>query len=177
MSVTDAWKLSFYHRIIDPNRAAFDDYKKTTIKKFAGCLSLQLISCACSLLSDVDPIDNIRSVVTTTTSGSDLSDLTKNLSQDSTVSSIRSMVDANSNIHRLCKLPKRDEEGLKKKSLARKCKMCSERGVRHDVKYYCHDCGMSHSFCSPDEYNKERDCFAEHVRKIKRVIPKRTATR
>ena len=57
--------------------------------------------------------------------------------------------------------------------MTRKCKICWEKGKRHDVKYYCRDCGIDHNYCSPDSFNKDRDCFLEHVRQVKRRLPKR----
>ena len=173
MCVTDCWKLAFHHKLIDSNRAAFSDDKKTTIQRFAGYLSLQLISCASTLLSESDPIDNIRCVeISSNTDSSLLSDMTKNVSNE-TVDSIRTLADASKTTHRLCKPPKRDTDGQKKYSMTRNCKMYLENGDRHQVTYYCYDCGMTASYCSPDSFNKERDCFAKHVRLVKKDIPKR----
>ena len=175
MCVTDTWKLAYFHKIIDPNRAGFSEEKKTSIQRFAGSLAIQLISSASSLLSEYDVVENVRSIEIEATSSSMTSDLTKqHCSSIDTVDSLRPpLIDANNCIHRLVKLPK-SEGGQKKYSLSRKCKMCWEKGVRHDVTYFCYDCGMSSSFCSPDgSKNKNRDCFLEHVRQIKRVLPKR----
>ena len=173
MNVTDTWKLAFHHRIIDPNRAAFGEDKKTSIQRFAEFLSIQLISCASSLLSEVDPIKNMR-LIDVVSESSLLSDLSKQQSSVDTVNSLRPpLMDANNCLHRLVKLPKKGGADQKKDSLSRKCKLCWEKGVRHDVTYYCFDCGMNASFCSPDLFNKDRDCFLDHVRQIKRILPKR----
>ena len=144
------------------------------IKKFAGALALQLLSCASSLLSDEpNPVsvdtDRSRTTITSSTTASSLS-----LTPDKNIELRRPLVDANQGIHRLAKLPMKATEVSKRKgSMTRKCKICLERGIRHDVSYYCFDCGMTHSYCSPDMWNKSRDCFAEHVRQIKRIVPKR----
>ncbi len=147
------------------------------IKKFAGSLALQLISCASALLREVDPMESVTSV-DLNDEVSPVSDLT-NKSQfsdskisEETVSSLNALTDANNKIHRLCCLPKKD--GDKGATMTRKCKICHESGVRHDVKYFCYDCGMNYSYCSPDLFNKTRDCFSEHVRRIKKELPKRT---
>jgi len=96
----------------------------------------------------------------------------------SVIKILRTLTDANNKLHRLVKLPKKKTENSKHKgTMARKCKLCQERGVRHDVVYYCFDCGDSSNYCSIDQHNKTRDCFMEHVRSIKRHLPNRRAAK
>ena len=178
MSLSDAWKLAGWHKIIDSRKEYVNDDKKMGIKKFAGIVALQLISCAGSLLMDqpnLVPIYQPSMPINTVVVRSPLSDITK---LTGSTSSLRTMKDANNNEHRLAKLPpKVTENSNQKGTLTRKCKLCNEKGIRHDVVYYCLDCGIGYNYCSIDKHNTTRDCFAEHVRKIKRELPKRKRAR
>jgi len=175
MTVADAWKISGLHKIIDGRKENLMDEKKMGIKKFAGALGWQLVSWASSLLNDGSgPLDN-RSVEVTSDSP-EVSELTRptQSSNATTIMSIRTLKDCNANTHSMMKLPKRETDVSKRKgSLTRKCKLCHEKGIRHDVVYYCFECGINHNYCSPDSWNKERDCFLEHVQQIRRILPKR----
>ena len=176
MTVTDAWKLAAIHRINDSSADAFYEHKRMGIKLFAGALGLHLISCASQLLNN-EPMRVSVSVVSSNSLDSRISEMT-NLSSSNysstSVDSIRTLTDANKNPHRLLKLPPKQTDNARNKgTMTRKCKFCWEKGIRHDVVYYCYDCGMQSSFCSPDNFNKDRDCFAFHVRQIKRDLPKR----
>ena len=180
ISVNDAWKLAQWHKIIDSRKELSSDDKKMGIKKFAGALALQLISCASLFLSNsLQPIENI-SITMPSSVESQVSEVTNSTTNTSTntIESLRSLKDANNNVHTLVKLPKKVTEKSKHKgSLSRKCKICDEKGVRHDVVYYCLECEMSHNYCSPDKFNQSRDCFAEHVRRMKRSLPQRKRKR
>jgi hypothetical protein len=86
------------------------------------------------------------------------------------------MYDVNGQPHNLCKHSTNDECGMKKKTRTSKCKICMEKRIRHDVVYYCSECGIDHSFCSIDKHNKEWDCFHEHVRRMARLSKRKRAT-
>lgn len=173
MSVADAWRLASVHKMIDFSKKNIEEEKKLSIKKFAGILAFQLISTASSLLSD-EPMPIVSIVV----KGDLASDVVSKISStdSSTIGVIRTLKDANQKYHRLVKLPKKKTGDTRHKgSMSRKCKVCMDRGIRHDVVYYCLDCGENQNFCSPDNYNKDRDCFSAHVRSIKRCLPTRNS--
>jgi hypothetical protein len=183
MCVTDAWRLASVHKLINNSRkkVCIDDEKKMAIKKFSGIVAFQLISTVSTLLSD-DPMQvvSIFSVGEPKDENDDISQLNSTLSSESSgvIKVLRTLTDANHKPHRLVKLPrKRTENSRHKGTMARKCKLCQERGIRHDVVYYCLDCGENNNYCSLDQHNKTRDCFMEHVRSIKRCLPSRRVVR
>jgi hypothetical protein len=106
-----------------------------------------------------------------------MSDLTLSLASSSEACHpIRTLFDANNEKHSLCKLPIKvtmGKYGKRSYTMKRCCKVCLEKGFRRDVLYYCHECGMEHNFCTIDKYNKDRDCFREHVRMITRTLKRR----
>jgi len=175
MTVTDSWRLAHYHKLIDKNRVERDEYIKTGIKRFAGYVAMQLLSCSSTLLRDNDDIPpfGISRQVQVDEVTRQVSDLT---SSSSLTKSYRTLYDVNGHPHNLCKHSTNDEHGKKKKTRTRKCKICMEKRIRHDVVYYCRECGTDHSFCSVDKYNHERDCFLKHVRLIARLSKRKRAT-
>jgi len=178
MSVSDAWKLAGWHKLIDNRKEYVNEDKKMGIKKFAGVIALQLISCAGYILmeqSNLVPMYQPNMPISTVVIRSPLSDITK---LTGSVGSLRIMKDANNKEHRLAKLPpKVTVNSNQKGTLTRKCKLCNEKGIQHGVVYYCVDCGIGYNYCSIDKHNTTRDCFAEHVRRIKRDLPKRKRAR
>ena len=78
---------------------------------------------------------------------------------------IRSACDANGILHYLVKYDVTQDPSGQKCMKMRKCNLCAEAGKHHDVGQYCVTCGESYSLCNKCD---ERDCFNEHVKKIKR---------
>ncbi len=162
--------MHYYHKLIDPKRLPDNDYDehRTSSKKFAGYLAMQLISCASSLLKeDIDvPPFGITRTLNIEEGPEFISDLTQS---SVTFHRFRTLKDSNGHEHNLCKHPIKETTGKKKCRLSRQCIICKEKCIRHDVVYYCHECGTESSFCSPDKHNTERDCFQIHVSRIKRL--------
>jgi len=172
MSVTDAWRLAYYHSVIDKKRASngYSDTHRTGIKRFAGIVASQLIHCSSSLIPYDDDIPPARMIPLPVEGGSvPLSDMTNSSSSNP---SLRTYIDVNGHPHNLCKHLKNDVHGSKKYTKTRKCRLCWEKGIRHEVGYYCLECGPDHSYCS----NEERDCFAKHVKKVTRISKRMRAS-
>ncbi len=83
---------------------------------------------------------------------------------------IHSGMDANGLLHYLVKYEVTKDPSGRKQTKMRKCKLCIEGGKRRDVGQYCVTCGEIYSLC-----NKcyARDCFDEHIKKIKRITRQR----
>jgi len=173
ITVTDSYRLAYYHKLIDAKRSDNDfDEQRTTSKKFAGYLAMQLLSCASSLLKEDDDIPPFGISRTLNVGGGleFISDLTQ---PSVTFQSFQTLYDSNGHEHNLCKYPVKDTNGKKKCRLSRQCVICKENNIRHDVVYYCQECGMDHSFCSIDKHNNQRDCFRIHVSRIQRQSKRR----
>jgi hypothetical protein len=100
-------------------------------------------------------------------SGGNLSSITGSKIPEDIVP-IHSIADANGLVHLMVKLPLKKDSSGRRKTLACMCKLCKEKNIRHDVTYYCHTCGLSANYCSPDDRQHHRDCFLLHVNAIKR---------
>jgi hypothetical protein len=175
INVTDAFLLSIHHKIINFMTSSNEEKEmKVGIQRFAGILSYQLIQMAKKLNAPPErflPEDCLGSnfMLKLPDSMSDLSSPT--LTNSGTLSSsnkviIRSLHDANGNLHCLVKYDVTQDPSGRKRTKMRKCKICIEREKRRDVGQYCMSCGESFSLC--DKCN-DRDCFREHVTRIKRI--------
>jgi len=80
---------------------------------------------------------------------------------------ICSIADANGLMHLMVKLPLKKGSSGRKRTLARMCKLCKAKNIHHYVTFNCYTCGLSASYCSPDDKH-EHDCFLLHVKAIKR---------
>jgi hypothetical protein len=172
INVTDSWKLATYHGII--NFSKKDPQKMMTVTRFAGVLGWQLIKNA-SFLSQSALSSRFASTgdvcptvsVSVPYSGGNLSSVTgSDIPED--IVPIRSIADANGLVHLMVKLPLKKDISGRRRTLARMCKLCKEKKIRYDVTYYCHTCGLSANYCSPDDRQGLRDCFLFHVKAIKR---------
>jgi hypothetical protein len=92
--------------------------------------------------------------------------LTSSFQQTRGKNAIRSGADANGILHHLVKYNVMRDPSSRKRTKMRKCKLCLENGKQHDVGQYCNTCGESFSLCNKCD---NRDCFAEHIKKIKRI--------
>ncbi len=153
-----------------------------TITRFAGILGWQQIKNASVLsqpafssrfasTSDVCPTVS----VSVPHSGGNISSVTgSDVPED--ILPIRSVPDANGMVHSMVKLPLRKDSSGRRRTLARMCKLCKEKNIRHDATYYCYTCGLSANYCSPDDRQGHRDCFLLHVKAIKQNRSRRLET-
>ncbi len=79
---------------------------------------------------------------------------------------IRSGMDANGLLHYLVKYEVTKDPSGQKRTKMRKCKLCIEGGKRRNFGQCCITCGESYSLCNKCD---ARDCFDEHIKKIKRI--------
>jgi hypothetical protein len=77
---------------------------------------------------------------------------------------VRQLEDANSKLHFLVKYDTTTDPSACKRSKARPCKLCKEKGSRKDTIYYYILCGLGCSFCN----DPNRDCFKDHFMSIAR---------
>lgn len=173
-------KTHTFHGIIDGSRSVDDPKQcRMRVKKFTGIVAFQLLSWGSKLLQDniMSPTNHSISTIQVDGPSLAMSDLTLSLASSSEACHpIRTLFDANNEKHSLCKLPIKvtmGKYGKRSYTMKRCCKVCLEKGFRRDVLYYCHECGMEHNFCAIDKYNKDRDCFREHVRMITRTLKRR----
>jgi hypothetical protein len=170
----NTWKLADWHKIVNPPNAREDS--KMTIKKFAGVLCYQLVTNTSAFLSSPvrEPrlLSEISLPAVTSASATEVSDVTTSPSGEGQNRHIpiRTLKDNNGLLHHQVCFPVTVGKNGKKSTLTRLCKLCKENeGKKHLVGYYCLTCGESNSFCCPNKYNIERDCFKEHVENIKRT--------
>jgi hypothetical protein len=173
INVTDAWKLASFHGII--NFSKKDPEKMMTITRIAGVLGWQLIHIASTLtqpasfscFASINTSDvNCPLVSVSIPPNSKCSSLTCSDVPDGIVP-ICSIADANGLMHLMVKLPLKKGSSGRKRTLARMCKLCKAKNIHHYVTFNCYTCGLSASYCSPDDKH-ERDCFLLHVKAIKR---------
>jgi len=171
ITVTDAFLLCNYHKVINGG-ASENQEKKTTIQRFAGILAHQLIQMANKLesgnASKFLPEDDDGFMLSIPESSQDFSSpmLTSSFAITSGKNVIRSGMDANGLLHYLVKYEVTKDPSGRKRTKMRKCKLCIEGGQRRDVGQYCITCGESYSLCNKCE---DRDCFDEHIKRIKRI--------
>jgi hypothetical protein len=114
------------------------------------------------------PEDDPMYMVSVSHQSSDLSSptLTSSFPITSGKNVIRSATDANGILHFLVKYDVTKDPSGRKRTKMRKCKLCMEAGKRRDVGQYCATCGESYSLCNKCD---ARDCFDEHIKRIKRI--------
>jgi len=177
INVVDTLKLANYHILL--NAPGTKEDSKMSIKRFAGILCHQLVtntsaftsaslrqSGMCSEISmPSKPILNTQ----------DISDVTTNTeNKEDFHVPIRSLKDNNGLFHhQVCYHVSVSKAG-KRSTLTRECKLCKELGKKkHLVGYYYMTCGETASYCCPNTYNTDRDCFKEHVERIQRSSNRR----
>jgi hypothetical protein len=145
--------------------------KRNTIQRFAGILAHQLIQMANNCEGDSGskflPESDPAFMVSVTQQSSNISSptLTSSFQITSGKNVIRSACDENGILHYLVKYDVTQDPSGRKRTKMRKCKLCAEARKRRNVGQYCVTCGESYSHCNKCD---ERDCFNEHVKKIKR---------
>ena len=169
ITVTDTFLLSTYHKLINLAKRNDDDQEnKVSIQRFAGILAHQLISYAGKQKGNkfLPEADDMEIVVSE--SGNDLSSptITSGIVVTAGKNVIRSSTDANNILHYLVKYDKTTDPSGRKRTKSRKCKLCFEDGKRRDVGQYCITCGENYSLCNKCD---DRDCFGEHIKRIKRT--------
>ena len=178
MTLTDTFLLAKHHKLIDSKKSC--EEKRMGVRRFAGIVATQLLKIASSFgCADEAPV-----CVVSTSDSDEKTDVVSDISRVSsclssakcTIASLRTLKDANGGEHNLVKYPI-NEKSKKRCSVTRRCKMCIEENIRHDVIYYCFDCGEHQAYCSIDRFNTQRDCFEKHVRMIKKILPERKRKR
>jgi hypothetical protein len=154
MKVTDAWRLSQYHKLIS-NAKDEDGLNVLIIKKFTGVLAKQLIKIAMSF-------DAASDLFLLPTAASRLSSGVLPLtSDDSTASSFTQteFVDTMGKYHAPSLLPMTEQKSGKKYRCQRHCQWCkTKHGKPHCIVWTCHTCARP--FCMPTGNNDGRNCFA-----------------
>lgn len=171
----NTWKLADWHKILNPPNSREDT--KMSIKKFAGVLCYQLVTNTSAFLSSPvrEPrlLSEISLPIVTSVSTTEVSDVTTSSSSGGGQNKhvpIRTLKDNNGLLHHQVRFPITVGKNGKKSTLTRLCKLCKDKqGKKHLVGYYCLTCGETNSFCCPNKFNTERDCFKEHVENIKRT--------
>ena len=142
------------------------------IQRFAGILAHQLMGMANKLEtgngSKFLPESDSGFIVSVSETSQDLSSpkLTSSFPITAGKNVIRSGIDANGLLHYLIKYDVTTDPSGRKRTKMRKCKLCIEGGKRRDVGQYCVTCGESFSLCNKCD---QRDCFSEHIKRIKRI--------
>jgi len=172
VNVVDTFLLCSYHKVFNVSKSENDEGNKVSIQRFAGILANQLINYASKrasgskamFLPEDDPQQLELNVSATVTDVS--SPTISSFAVATGKSVIRSATDANGLLHYLVKYDVTQDPSGRKRTKMRKCKLCFEAGKRRDVGQYCASCGEGYSLC-----NKcgDRDCFSEHIKKIKRT--------
>ncbi len=149
--------------------------KRTTIQRFVGILAHQLIQMANKLESGnaskflLEDDDGFMLSIPESSQDFSSPTLTSSFAITSGKNVIHSGMDANGLLHYLLKYEVTKDPSGHKRTKMRKCKLCIEGEKRHDVGQYCITCGESYSLCSKCE---DRDCFDEHIKRIKRQSKK-----
>ena len=171
--VTDTYLLLNYHKVINISKTAVEDTEtKVSIQRFAGILANQLIQYASKLgvghasmfLPEDDEPFTVRIPQEETKFSSPT--LTSSIGVTAGKNVLRSCSDANGILHYLVKYDVTKDPSGRKRTKMRKCKLCIEKGKRRDVGQFCATCGESFSLCNKCE---DRDCFDEHIKRIKRI--------
>jgi hypothetical protein len=145
--------------------------KKISIQRFAGMLSVQLIKNAKRLSAENDdpflPEHQDAPLTCITLPSKSVSELsTPEIGSTTDKQVVREITDFNGRTHYLVKYDVTKDPSGRSQTKKRKCKKCYEEGERRDVSLYCITCGESFSFCNK---LNGRDCFKDHVEKIKRT--------
>jgi hypothetical protein len=167
INVVDTYHLANHHKIIN---VSANDEKKMSVCTFAGILANQLITQAEQLSMEPsaqfkDDTATLPTVsVTEKSPTSRLSSITSADMDGKLI--IRQLEDVNQQLHFLVKYELTTDPSGRKRTKARQCKLCHIEGRgRKDTMYYCISCGLKSSFCN----DSNRDCFKQHVAKIKRT--------
>ncbi len=135
---------------------------KMPVQKFAGHLAYQLITNTQMLLSLINELSNATVSCLTVDSS-----LTNN--NPCVIIADRILVDAKGDSHHQVSYDIGVDKKGKKHRKTRECAMCKSDGghKRTLVGQYCFECQLP--LCCINKWNPDRDCFLEHVRKIRRT--------
>jgi hypothetical protein len=169
INVLDTYHLSSWHGIINYSRK---DDKKLSGCTYAGILLHQLIHQRERLSRSDEPVflnDSLLSQGTTvithkSSPRTSISSLTTLDVESGGKTIARQLEDVNSKLHFLVKYDTTTDPSGRKRSKARPCKSCKEKGSRKDTIYYCISCGLGCNFCNDPNH----DCFKDHVMSIAR---------
>jgi len=162
MNVVNTWKLALYHKLFKQN-------DNMMIEKFAGILAYHLIHFANNLSSSSITKNSAAcptaSISLLTLCHSSASSITLTLSSCGTQQLVAhlSLTDINSMTHYQVPNGKTCAANGKKQTFMRECKLCIDGRLL--AGFYCFPCNLT--LCSPSSFNNGRDCFAEHVQKVK----------
>lgn len=170
ITVTDCWKLADFHGFL---HYGMKQQASIGIQFFAGILARQLIDFASSIPKQAMFAPSVSSdsqlFSPNTIQLADITNVSSLTDQENAVVVIpeRTLIDVNGVKHHQVAFPLVKQTSGKKCTKTRACKVCKSDGKRHLVRYYCHTCGLSASYC----VDSERDCFRKHVSIITRSKP------
>jgi hypothetical protein len=103
--VTDSWKLSDFHKLMNQTRIKED--KKMTVTRIAGILQLQLLNNAASIGSDYPNTEQTSTSPTAATVTLNSMEIVSSvrIANEHSVETVQSAVDANGKTHHLVILP------------------------------------------------------------------------
>lgn len=149
-----------------------------TVQRFAGHLSYQLVGNTASLLRVLKPVlreatqlqneESLPTAISSESQSSAVSSLSANNTPPAVTLAERVLTDAQGGLHHQCSYPVGASASGKKRTMTRDCTLCKEEERdRRLVGTYCFDCQLP--FCCVSKWNPDRDCFDQHVAKIRRI--------
>jgi hypothetical protein len=177
INVVDTYNLCEYHHIINYRLPKEGDHKMT-VQRFAGHLSYQLVGNTASLLRVLKPVrreatqlqeeESLPTAISSESHSSAVSSLSANNTPPAVTLAERVLTDAQGGLHHQCSYPVGASASGKKRTMTRDCALCKEEERdRRLVGTYCFDCQLP--FCCVSKWNPDRDCFDQHVAKIRRI--------